>query len=212
MKKSELLFLVAAFVFYGAVVGCDGNKAKTASAPVHEETEKTEQPETYLTAIDDYLVEEIGTHYSEGDVCIPYYTIVNVDETNPEDVLVWGDFWVFNYNVSGDTLKTVSGGSHPGLFHLAKLNDSFVVSSFDVVEDGSGNLESAKKIFADNYEEFQKINSDDKARMNVRRIAIKNYVREHDIPVTMYQDYGNKPVDFNVEDTQDENADSLVME
>ena len=45
---------------------------------------------------------------------------VEVDESDSADVRVWGDFWVFNYNISGDTLKTVSGGDHPGLFHLVK--------------------------------------------------------------------------------------------
>ena len=72
-----------------------------------------EQEITYYSAIDRYLVDEFGKNYTEGEYCIPSYSIVDVDEQNAEDILVWGDFWVFNYNQVGDTLKCVSGGSHP---------------------------------------------------------------------------------------------------
>ena len=149
-----------------------------------------EQEITYYSAIDRYLVDEFGKNYTEGEYCIPSYSIVDVDEQNAEDILVWGDFWVFNYNQVGDTLKCVSGGSHPGLMHVAQTENGFEVKAFEQVEDGSNFLPTAKKIFGDKYDVFQAINSDEKNRERLRAEVLGNYVKNHGLSVTVYQDYG----------------------
>ena len=69
-----------------------------------------ERETNYFPAIDRYLADSIGSRYAKGEHCVPIHSIVRVDERNPEDILVWGDFWVFNYNQVGDTLKCVSVG------------------------------------------------------------------------------------------------------
>lgn len=186
MKKTLRLWMCATILLLcgTSLVGC---KEKAAEATV-EESQVEEQ--TYLTAVNDYLVNEIGRYYSPGDVCIPCPTVVSVDEGNPDDVLVWGDFWVFNYQIAGDTLKTVSGGDHPGLMHVQKTDSGFVVKSFDAVVNGAGNMESAKRIFGDHYDEYHAFNSDQKKREEARALFISHFVKENKLPVTMYQDYG----------------------
>ena len=144
----------------------------------------------YSPAIDAYLTQEIGSQYAKGKYCVPFYTIIGLDESNEDDIKVWGDFWVFNYNHVGDTLKCVSGGSHPGLMHIRKTGSRFAVASFDPVEDGSDNVPSAKRIFGDKYDTFQTVNSDDARREKLRAKVLAQYVRKHDIQATMYQDYG----------------------
>ena len=67
-----------------------------------------ERETNYFPAIDRYLADSIGSQYAKGEHCVPIHSIVRVDERNSEDILVWGDFWVFNYNQVGDTLKCVS--------------------------------------------------------------------------------------------------------
>ena len=149
-----------------------------------------EQEITYFPAIDRYLAKEIGSQYASGEHCVPIHTIVGVDERNAEDIKVWGDFWIFNYNQSGDTLKCVSGGSHPGLMHIRQTEKGFEVTAFDQVEDGSKNIPSAKRIFGDKYDAFQAINSDEQKRERLRADVLAAYVKKHDLAVTMYQDYG----------------------
>ena len=133
---------------------------------------KTEaEPETYMTAVDRFLVEKKGSQYYKGEdslevVCIPCGTVVAADENDSTDIKVWGNFEVYNYLQSGDTLKTVSGGSHPGLMHVKKSNGHFEVTSFEAVEDG------------------------------VRKAAIAGYAKKNGITATMYQDYGWDPVKF----------------
>ena len=149
-----------------------------------------EQEITYFSAIDRYMSEVFGKQYAEGEYCVPIHNIVAVDESNAADILVWGDYWVFNYNQVGDTLKCVSGGSHPGVMHLQQTDKGFEVTAFDQVEDGSSFLPTAQKIFGDKYEAFQAINSDDKKREKLRADILSAYVKKHNLTATMYQDYG----------------------
>ena len=149
-----------------------------------------EQETTYFSAIDRYMSEVFGKQYAEGEHCVPIHNIVAVDESNAADILVWGDYWVFNYNQVGDTLKCVSGGSHPGLMHLQQTDKGFEVTAFDQVGDGSSYLPTAKKIFGENFDAFQAINSDEKKREQLRADVLTSYVKKHHLTATMYQDYG----------------------
>lgn len=192
MKKIIIAF--AALLTFAAC----GNKQEVAPATEvndtnnvsEQENNVSEQEITYFPTIDRYLVDEIGKQYTKGEHCVPFHRIVAVDERNADDILIWGDFWVFNYNQAGDTLKCVSGGSHPGLMHVAQTENGFKVTAFEQVEDGSNFLPSAKKIFGDKYDVFQAINSDEKKRGTLRAVVLGNYVKNHGLSVTMYQDYG----------------------
>ena len=150
----------------------------------------SERETTYFPAIDRYLTDSIGSQYAKCEHCVPIHSIVRVDERIAEDILVWGDFWVFNYNQSGDTLKCVSGGSHPGLMHIRQTEKGFEVTAFDQVEDGSRYLPTAKKIFGDKFDAFKAINSDEKARERLRAEGLATYAKKNGLAVTLYQDYG----------------------
>ena len=186
------MWMMAAILVCGvSLVGCGNKKAKEVTK---EEPVKVEQvvPDTELcnAAVNDYLVNVIGKNYAEAEYCIPSPFIISMDEGNKDDVLVWGDFWVFNYDISGDTLKTVSGGNHPGLMHLKKTDKGFEVTNFEVVEDGEGNMESAKRIFGDKFDAFWEVNSNQEKRESIRLQFIADYVKKNNLPVKMVQDYG----------------------
>ena len=190
MKKG--LFVFVAMI---ALAACNGKQTNTvsdaqATDTIVAGTQAIEQETNYFPAIDRYLVNEFGKQYAEGEHCVPFHNIVAVDEHNAEDIFVWGDFWVFNYNQVGDTLKCVSGGSHPGLMHIRQTENGYEVISFDQVEDGSRYLPTAKKIFGDKYDAFQSINSDEKKREMLRAEGLSKYVKERGLSATMYQDYG----------------------
>ena len=195
MKHSRRLWMKAAILICGiSMVGCENRNAKEQPGEVPVETVQVEEvvsdAELCNMAVEDYLVNVIGKNYAEADYCIPSLFIVSTDDGNKDDVLVWGDFWVFNYDVVGDTLKTISGGSHPGLMHLKKTDRGFEVTDFEVVEDGAGNLESAKRIFGDNFDAFWEINSNQEKREDIRLHFLADYVKKHNLPVKMVQDYG----------------------
>ena len=73
-----------------------------------------EQVKDYYAAIDRYLAEQIAGHYAKGEYSVPVYQEVAVNADDSTNIRIWGDFWVYNYKQEGDTLKCVSGGSHPG--------------------------------------------------------------------------------------------------
>ena len=195
----KMWMLAAIFVFCGATMTSCGNKAdkqtenkaqtEASAQPKAEVVEVKEEP-TCFTAIDDYLVNEIGKNYAQSDVCIPYVYVVSMDETNSDDIRVWGDFWVFNYELSGDTLKTASGGSHPGLMHVRKTENGFEVTSFDAVADGADNLPTAKKIFGDKFGAFSELNSDQERREEKRMQITADYVKKHNLSAKLLQDFG----------------------
>ena len=172
-----------------ASCGSRGSK-KTTSEPVTE-TKAAEETETCLTAIDEYLTKVIGSQYAPGEVCIPSHRIIAVDESNPQDIQVWGDFWVDNFKVAGDTLLSVSGGSHPGKMLVKQDSEGhFAVTSFEAVGDGNTFLPTAKKIFGEHFGQFQKVYSDQDGREEARKNAIAAYVFKHKLPVKVYKDYG----------------------
>ena len=142
-----------------------------------------------MAAIDRYMT-EIGAQYSQGTYCIPYSMVVAMDDSKPEDIRVWGDFRVENYNLEGDTLLCVSGGSHPGLMHVAKTAEGYEVKSFDEVADGSLFDSTAKAIFLEHYDAFVGTLSNDSARESAREQALAAYVSDHQIPAKLYKDYG----------------------
>ena len=147
-------------------------------------------------AISDYLVKEIGSLYSPGELCIPVLMMVSTEEVSEDQARVWGDFWVFNYNQAGDTLKTVSGGNHSGLMTVQKQGDKLTVTSFEQTEDGAGNEASAKRIFGKQFDIYQNMHSNEDVREAVRKEQLKEYVRQHNLNVRYYQDFGWPAVEF----------------
>lgn len=194
MKKTLKMWMLAAILICSTVlVGCGSKNAK--EQPKEATVENNQVVNVFDSkacdaAVANYLENVIGKQYAEGQYSISSPFVISTDNGDLQDVKVWGDFWVFNYNVSGDTLKTVSGGNHPGLMHLKKTDKGMEVTNFEVVEDGAGNLESAKKIFGDQYEAFQEINSNQEKRESIRLQFIADYVKKNNLPVKMVQDYG----------------------
>ena len=148
-------------------------------------------------AISDYLLREIAPQYRQGELCVPTLMIVAEDE-EPESVSVFGDFWVFWYNIAGDTLKTVSGGDHPGLITISYENNQPKVVAFERVEDGSQFTPSAKRIFSGRYDIFINMHSNECVREAVRREQLSEYVLQNDLNVHYYQDFGWEPKELEL--------------
>lgn len=136
--------------------------------------------------IGDYLVNEIAPYYLQGEVCVPTIQLVAANDT-----CVYGIFYVFWYNLSGDTLKTVSGGMHAGRMSLTGDNGKTAVTSFEQTVDGAGNEASAKRIFGnDYYDIYQNIYSNHEIREAARQLQLREYIRRNNPDVRYYQDYG----------------------
>lgn len=131
-------------------------------------------------AVSDYLVKEIGVSYLQGDICVPTLMLVAIEEKDAEPTLVWGDFWIYWYNHSGDTLEIVSGGNHAGLMTLRQEGKAFAVTAFEQTADGAGNEASAKRIFGKHYDIYHNMHSNPDVREAVRQEQLQEYFQRHE--------------------------------
>lgn len=160
--------------------------------------ENTMREQAVVNTISDYLINHFGEQYLKGDICIPYIRIVATEESEDNEALVWGDYWVFWYTQQADTLFCVSGGAHPGLMHLClNQDDELEVTAFDAVEDGSRYLPSAKTIFQQHFNNFQNIASDHQTREWMIIDQVDTYLRKHDIKARYIKQYGQEPVEID---------------
>ena len=140
-------------------------------------------------AMSDYLVEQIGSQYLQGERCVPTLLIV-AEEEDSAVTKVWCDTWIYWYKQAGDTLKTVSGGNHSGLMTLQHHDGQLSVVSFEQTTDGAGNEASARRIFGQHFDVYQNMHSSHEVAEAARREQLKEYVRQQGLAVRCYQDYG----------------------
>lgn len=178
----------------------DGTSAAEGSLPAYEYP----GPELFYSVLYKYMIDEFAGDYPEAQVSIPCPVIVKEDESDKSDIRVYGNFWIFNYDLNGDTLECTSGGSYPGCIHVKSTEEGYEVTSMDVIEDGTGFTESAKKIFGDNYELFMKEGEDEKVREEIRTQIVANYVAANNLEIKAIKDYGWDPVTL-----PEENIDSF---
>ena len=186
----------------------DGIKSKIMGVDLHFSREGAEDVVDYIDgaaygyAGDDpveaacyqHMAEVIGPQYAEAEISIPTVQIFHVDYTPEDEVVVFGDFWVENYNVNGDVLECVSGGNHPGVMHVSKAD--YTVTAFDQVADGADFDSSAKELFGEHYDVFMAVYSDSDARDENRKITVSDYVNLNGLDVNYYQDPGWDPVEL----------------
>ena len=177
----------------------DGETAKASSVadaseklPVYEYPDKT----SLLYEVNKYLIENVATDYEPADVSIPVITVTTTDDSNPDDIVVYGDFYIDNYNLNVNILECESGGDYPGAMHLKKTDTGYEVTSFDVCKDGSSFDSSAKEIFGEHYDDFMKVfqTIQGTSREEQRKQIISEYVKTNNLSITAFQDYGWDPV------------------
>lgn len=191
-----LLMLTLAVTF--SFTACGSDEEAPAAEP-EETAEEAAEPEVDATkygyggtdpveaAVYQYMVEEVSKSYDKTDVSIPTVSIVHVDYAPEDEILVYGDFWIDNYNIKGDTLRDISGGNYPGVIHLSK---DYVVTAFDQVADGGDFDASAKELFGDYYDDFIAVYNDSDARAELRRATVTDYVHFNGLDVKKYKDKG----------------------
>ncbi len=178
------------------------SEASSASLPAYEYP----GPEAFYYDLYKFVMDQFAGDYEEAEVCIPCVQIVAEEMDDPEDSRVYGIFSIWNYNLNGDILECVSGGVYPGVIHVKKDMETgdYEFTKAEIVEDGTDYAESAKKIFGDHYNDFEKLSADDKAGEQTRAQIIANYVAANNLKITAYQDYGWDPVTL-----PEENIDSF---
>ena len=155
------------------------------------------QEQAVRDAIADYLVDQIGSQYLQGQICVPTIMIVAADQDSTL-AHVWGDFWVEWYDLEGDTLKCTSGGNHSGLMTIQIQCGKPTVTAFEQTVDGAGNVASARRIFGPHYDIYHNIHSNPDIRQANRSMQLQNHIRRLGIAARYYQDYGWPAVEIGM--------------
>ena len=144
----------------------------------------------YMNTILDYVKKTDGQYYDAGDVMIPNYIVLKADESDPQDVKVWGNFWTMNYDLQGDNLFTKNGGEVSGLIHLRKTPAGYEVTGFDKVGDGSSYTPDMNRIFGVDQALMNAFRNLDAVKEQNRADTIRKYVMQNGLNIRTYQDYG----------------------
>ena len=194
MKHQKTLLVCLCVAVGFAMTSCDNNPTTLPADADTTRTSAEQEQNPCLTAIENYLTTNTASSYAPAEISIPCYTVVATQDGDTADIRVWGDWWVFNYNVAADTLKTVSGGNHPGVFHIKKTGTEYTVTAFEQVEDGAGFMPSAKRIFGNYLDLYQTTASNNTLRDSVRTAAIAHYAKKNRLKISLYQDFGRPAV------------------
>ena len=142
----------------------------------------------------DHLAFDQIKEYDFSHVLIPYVRIVDVDESDPEDVLLYGDYWLWEFERQGDTLVAVSGGHCPGIIHLERFGEGegAAYSPKGTMDEALTDADT-KSLFGEYYEHYVTISSDDQTRNAEVAQIISDYVAVNGLDITKYQIGGEEP-------------------
>ncbi len=145
----------------------------------------------YLALITEYQLEEISKEYSQGDVSIPAPMLLHVDDSNPDDIKVFGNFWLFQYDLYGRKLINVSGGEMPSVFHFARKDGGLEIMSVEKAGDGAQYGEDIAR-FCEGYDGLEQefYNTNGENLESVRKDYIEMYREDTGLLIDAYQDFG----------------------
>ncbi len=151
-----------------------------------------------LAAVTSYMADVMTGYYSDYDVSIPAPVILKQEKIDDTHIKVYGNFWIFNYDLQGQTLENVSGGEAPGYMIVTRDGDSMKVTDAEFAGDGAEYAEDIKNFCGDDKSlESQYFASNDAGQeplLSVRKEFIHDYVEANGLDITAYQDYGWEPV------------------
>lgn len=158
----------------------------------------------YGDIIGQYLIKEhMGDEDTAADLAICTPIILKVDDSDPKDVKVWGDFQLDSYYLMKTSLINKAGGSYPAVAHL-DTSATPVVTGVDYVEDGSSFDPSFDRLFGkEGLKEAYQKESDKRVEYTVG--ALSYYINHNGLYITQVQEYGWAPYPIpNAPKTRDE--------
>ena len=183
MKKQTAAMAVSCLVLMMA-----GSAAAETKYPAY--SHETDDP--FYAPACQYILEESGTHFDPEDITIPFVDILRVDDSNPEDILVWGNYSISLYALRGTTLMARSGGEEPGLLHMKKEGEGYTVVSMDRVEDGSDYDKSVQEIFGVDDALLQAF-TDSFQNEELVDETLRWYREDSGLDIAAYEDFGWDP-------------------
>ena len=153
----------------------------------------------YLSVITYNMVEYSKKLFNDsGAVEIPTPYIVEIDNSDKNDIKAYGDFKIYGYEMYGTIFHTKNAASNPGCFHLKEEDGKIKFVSYEFAEDGSDNYSSLLKICNNDEELVKKIfGITEDEIVKERMYYAKMYAEENNLRLSGIKDYGWPIILFN---------------
>lgn len=146
-----------------------------------------------IKAIYEYMKDEYNMFIEDNQICIPGYVIYKEVE-EADEILVFGNFWAYGYQLEGAILEAQSGYEMPACFHLKKDGDEYSVITVDRASDGSymEDIQNFTSGYPDVYDMFLTVDNDQ--RIEAMRVFVEMYVSDNNLDVAYFAEYGMDPL------------------
>ena len=146
----------------------------------------------YLKVITADMIKIAKENYEIGKLAwIPVPYIVKVDDSNKEDIKVYGDFFTEGYEMSGTIFHFKAGGSYPGAYHLKDEDGEIKILSREIAEDGSNYMPTLIKICGNDEALANEVTGIRSEKGDVVRIEyVKMYGKANNLRISGIKDYG----------------------
>lgn len=163
----------------------------------------TEDWAEYADRVCHFLVENsFGDEAADLNICVP--VVLKMDDSDPKDVKLWGEYMIYKYQLMKTSLIEEGGGSFGGVVHLDTTGGSPLVKDFDFLEDGAGYDASVDKLFGKEGLKDAYLEACDNRDQYLAE-ALANYINKNGLYITQYQSNGWAPVPvLNAPPTRDE--------
>ncbi|WP_026508363.1 hypothetical protein [Butyrivibrio sp. MC2013] len=132
----------------------------------------------------DYLAFEAEQDYDPNNAMIPLVTVVGIDDTDADDVLIYGDYWLWEFTKEDDKLIAISGGHRPGIIHAQRFGEDETAIYSGLSLDEALTDDDAKGLFGDYYDAYIAVSSDDRARKEKMDQVLSDYVESNGLEVS----------------------------
>lgn len=146
-----------------------------------------------IEAIYEYMKGEYSQFLEENQISIPGYVIYKTVETD-EEILVFGNFWVYGYQLTGNILEAQSGNEMPACFCLKRNGNNYQVVSVERAEDGSymEDIQNFTKDYPEVYDQIMAMDNDE--RIEAMRCYIEMYVTDNNLNIEYFSEYASDPI------------------
>lgn len=149
----------------------------------------------YERAACEYFV-SIAAHKEPDWLYIPAPNILKTEKIGNQ-VFVYGSFYDFWYSQEDTILFCKRGGENTGRLCMEMAEGALQVTGFEQVRDGGDYAEDWERLCGDDRELYEALfdrEIHEGKREKIRKELISQYVQDHDLAITSYQDYGWEPV------------------
>lgn len=147
-----------------------------------------------VEAIYGYMRDDYFEMFMPDLVMIPAYIIYEEVDAGDE-YLVFGNFYIYGYRLTGGILEAESGASMPGVAHLKKAQDGYEVIQMEFAGDGEmydADIKEFTKDYPEIYDKYFEYNPE--RDQDIRTEYIRNYIMDNNLDIQYYKDYGWDPI------------------